>query len=236
MQGAELEVGDLVLVRQTAWKGKHKIQDRWESDEYQVKGKPTPGIHVYKVQCVKGGRTRILHRNQLKKDAFADLKSKVSSDFRSLSDRIDADESSEEKELYTDSLTTHTTATDLTTIGNLSSSLGPITSRVEEPSIVSQTESQFSPSMPYLEETIQSDNTSTEDSVFTSHSNNVDDTHHGSQITSPASPIPRRSTRSTKGKPLERYGQVYTFGTIINNAPECPRYRQTIYIPCYDYC
>ena len=33
-RGAELEVGDLVLVRQTAWKGKHKIQDRWESDEY----------------------------------------------------------------------------------------------------------------------------------------------------------------------------------------------------------
>ena len=30
---AELEVGDLVLVKQTAWKGRHKIQDRWESEE-----------------------------------------------------------------------------------------------------------------------------------------------------------------------------------------------------------
>ena len=42
--------------------------------------------------------------------------------------------------------------------------------------------------MPYLEETTQfdkSDNVSKEDSVFTSQSNNVDDTQHESQITSP---------------------------------------------------
>ena len=27
-RGAELEVGDLVLVKQTAWKGRHKVQDK----------------------------------------------------------------------------------------------------------------------------------------------------------------------------------------------------------------
>ena len=64
-RGAELEIGDLVLVRKTAWKGKHKIQDRWESDEYQVIEQPTSGIPMYKVECVAGGRTRILHRNLL---------------------------------------------------------------------------------------------------------------------------------------------------------------------------
>ena len=32
-RGAELDVGDLVLVKQAAWKGRHKIQDRWESEE-----------------------------------------------------------------------------------------------------------------------------------------------------------------------------------------------------------
>ena len=32
-RGATLSVGDLVLVKQTAWKGRHKIQDRWESGE-----------------------------------------------------------------------------------------------------------------------------------------------------------------------------------------------------------
>ena len=31
---AALGVGDLVLVKQTAWKGRHKIQDRWMSGEY----------------------------------------------------------------------------------------------------------------------------------------------------------------------------------------------------------
>ena len=64
-RGAELEIGDLVLVRKTAWNGKHKIQDRWQSDEYQVIEQSTPGIPVYKVQCVAGGRTRILDRNLL---------------------------------------------------------------------------------------------------------------------------------------------------------------------------
>ena len=64
-KGAELHIGHLVLVRKTAWKGKHKIQDRWESDEYQVIGQPDPGIPVYKVESVAGGRTRILHRNLL---------------------------------------------------------------------------------------------------------------------------------------------------------------------------
>ena len=33
-KGATLSVGDLVLVKQTAWKGRHKIQDRWEDREY----------------------------------------------------------------------------------------------------------------------------------------------------------------------------------------------------------
>ena len=35
-RGAALDVGDLVLVKQTAWKGRHKIQDRWESGEYEL--------------------------------------------------------------------------------------------------------------------------------------------------------------------------------------------------------
>ena len=169
------------------------------------------------------------------RDAFADLKSKDSTDFRQLSDRLD-DESSEEEELYTDSNLPHYSIRFYYNRKCIFP-LGPVASRVEEPSTVSQTESQFSFNMPYLEETTQSGNTSassnasTEDSVFTGHSI---DTQLESQITSPAPPIPRRSTRSTKGKPPEIYGQVYTFGTIINTSPECPKYRQTMYIPFYN--
>ena len=114
-------------------------------------------------------------------------------------------ESSEEEELYIDSLTSHTTASDSTIIGNLSSPLGPTSSRVEEPSTVGQTESQFISNMPYLEETTRSENTSTsnhtstEDGVFVNQSNDTTP----SQTTSPAPPIPRRSTRGTKENPLK---------------------------------
>ena len=45
-KGAALDIGDLVLVKKTAWKGRHKIQDRWESDEHHIIGQPNPGIPV----------------------------------------------------------------------------------------------------------------------------------------------------------------------------------------------
>ena len=64
-KGAELDIRNLVLVRKTACKGKHKMQDRWESDDFQVIGQTNPGIPVYKVESVAGGRTRVLHRNLL---------------------------------------------------------------------------------------------------------------------------------------------------------------------------
>ena len=79
-------------------------------------------------------------------DASADLKSKGSSDFRQLPDMLHSEESSDEEELYTDSLTFHTTASD-STIGNLSSPLGLISSRVEDSNAKSKTESQFSSNM-----------------------------------------------------------------------------------------
>ena len=64
-RGATLSVGDLVLVKQTVWKGRHKIQDRWEDREYQVVDQPTPGIPVYTVKSLGGGQTKVLHRNLL---------------------------------------------------------------------------------------------------------------------------------------------------------------------------
>ena len=64
-RGAKLKVGDLVLVKQTAWKGRHKIQYRWEDKEYQVVDQPTPGVPVYTVRSIAGCRSRILHRSPL---------------------------------------------------------------------------------------------------------------------------------------------------------------------------
>ena len=75
----------------------------------------------------------------------------ASADFRQLSDMLNGEESSEEEELYTDSLTSYTTASD-TTIGNLSSPLGPTSSRVADPTTISKTESQFRSNMSHLED------------------------------------------------------------------------------------
>ena len=65
-RGAALEVGDTVLVCITAFKGCHKIQDRWENREYVVEKWPYPNVPVYVVHPRDGeGHSQTLHRNYL---------------------------------------------------------------------------------------------------------------------------------------------------------------------------
>ena len=61
-----LEVGDTVLVHVTAFKGHHKMQDRWENREYVVEKQPYPNVQVY-VVCPRDGEgcSQTLHRNYL---------------------------------------------------------------------------------------------------------------------------------------------------------------------------
>ena len=61
-----LEVRDMVLVCVTAFKGHHKIQDRWENREYVVEKQPYPNVPVY-VVCPRDGEGHswTLHRNYL---------------------------------------------------------------------------------------------------------------------------------------------------------------------------
>ena len=58
--------GDMVLVCVTAFKGHHKIQDRWENKEYVVEKQPYPNVPVY-VVCPRDGEGHswTLHRNYL---------------------------------------------------------------------------------------------------------------------------------------------------------------------------
>ena len=294
-RGAALDIGDLVLVKKTAWRGKHKIQERWESDEYQVIEQPTPGIPVYKVKCIAGGRTRVLHCNLLlplqdrlrqsegqvgidtpdpeeeeeegsglpgvpqtpqaqtgkgpppsqtkptqpseasKQDA-SDISPRKTSSSKLVPESLFTLDSSDD-EVYTDSLTSHTTASDSTT-NNLTSFLEPSLF----PKATSKTESQFSSSMPYLEgntpttptipsidsakpsSTTASDRP--DDSVFASDPNS--ETQYEASSPEPPMPIPRRSTRSTKGKPPERYGNIYAFDTIVDMGSH--------YMCLCDYC
>ena len=144
---------------------------------------------------------------------------------------------SSDDEVYTDSLTSHTTASDSTT-NNLTSLLEPSLL----PTAISKTESQFSSSMPYLEGNtsttpstplIDSTKPSTttvnnrpDDSVFASDPSS--ETQHEASSPELPMPIPRRSTRSTKGKPPERYGNIYAFDTIVDMGSH-------FICPC-DYC
>ena len=61
-----LEVGDMVLVCVTPFKGHHKMQDRWENREYVVEKWPYPNLPVY-VVCPRDGEgcSWTLHRNYL---------------------------------------------------------------------------------------------------------------------------------------------------------------------------
>ena len=58
-------MNDLVLVKIVAHKARHKIQDKWESEEYIVIEQPIPGTPVYRVRPVTGTKVITLHRNLL---------------------------------------------------------------------------------------------------------------------------------------------------------------------------
>ena len=65
VKGPQLHENDLVLVKIAAHKGRHKLQDRWEPEEYVVIEQPIAGTPVYKVKPVNGDNVRTLHRNLL---------------------------------------------------------------------------------------------------------------------------------------------------------------------------
>ena len=65
VKGPQLHEHDLVLVNIVAHRGRHKLQDRWEPEEYVVIEQPIAGTPVYKVKPVNGDNVRTLHRNLL---------------------------------------------------------------------------------------------------------------------------------------------------------------------------
>lgn len=63
-KAAQIEVGDKVLVRVLAHKGKHKIADKFEEHIYTVLEQANPDIPVFKVES-ETGMIKTLHRNHL---------------------------------------------------------------------------------------------------------------------------------------------------------------------------
>ena len=52
IKGTQLQVDDLVLVKRVAWNGRHKIQNKWEPEEYIVLSQPNRNVPVYKVNLL----------------------------------------------------------------------------------------------------------------------------------------------------------------------------------------
>ena len=63
---SKLDVGDIVMVRQKGFTGKHKVVDRWEKDYYEVIFQKPKGIPVFVIRSLgKDKRERTLHKNIL---------------------------------------------------------------------------------------------------------------------------------------------------------------------------
>ena len=138
------------------------------------------------------------------KDASADLSEQIPHSLLaspSSPEHMSGDEDSSEDEVYTDSFTSHTTASGSTTADPLTSNASALEDNSPvQPLNVSPTESQFTPDMPYLEGSTQSDQTT--NSVFIQQPSSLDSSSSQNSITtSPLPPAPRGSARSTKGVP-----------------------------------
>ena len=83
---------DLVLVKIVAHKGRHKLQDKWVSEEYVVVEQPIAGTPVYRFQPVTGGNIRTLPRNLL-----LPLGVKLEPDYDSDDSILDEDDSSSDE-------------------------------------------------------------------------------------------------------------------------------------------
>ena len=83
---------DIVLVKIVSHKGRHKLQDKWEPEEYVVVEQPIAGTPVYRVQPVTGGNIRTLHRNLL-----LPLGVKLQPDYNSDDSILEEDDSSSDE-------------------------------------------------------------------------------------------------------------------------------------------
>ena len=92
IRGPQLQEKDLVLVKIVAHKGRHKLHDKWEPEEYVVVEQPIAGTPVYRVQPVTGGNIRTLHRNLL-----LPLGVKLETDYDSDDSILDEDDSSSDE-------------------------------------------------------------------------------------------------------------------------------------------
>ena len=81
-------VGNKVLLKCTAFKGKHKIRDKWENTIYEVVEQPLGKIPVFKIKSMEGDdKMKVVHGNLLL-PLFSDPSDQTSkSDIKSVVDQ-----------------------------------------------------------------------------------------------------------------------------------------------------
>ena len=244
-RGATLNIGDLVLVKQTAWKGRHKIQDCWEDEEYHVVDQPTPGIPVYVVKSLAGGRPRVLHRNLL-----LPLQGRLRKEGATKDDSDSEGEASDTPQATCGRprRATPNKKKDILSLARLPSpehmtgdedSSGDeecviLSTPVDNPtSTIEEVQSAMSEPVTILSSDIPSilDQATTEQEPSVPNAEQESESESDSDSSGPI--IPRRSARSTKGIPPVHYGQVQIKSTIISDMDKPTRYRQVLYVPCY---
>ena len=225
---------------------------------------PTPGVPVYVVKCIAGGRPRVLHRNlllplqgRIREEGVT--REESSPDSESEGEAAEAPRATCGRPRKASHVTStrrrgapihlsgdrHPTLTSLPSLEHMSG---------DEDS--SEDEEHTTPAIPVgsppsTTEAVEDDRQSATPELVTDMSsdvqplpdqtiNDVDsiqeqepESESESDTDSPVPTASRRSARNTKGITPVHYGQVQIKSTIISKLQKPTRYRQVLYVPCY---
>ena len=205
---------------------------------------PTPGVPVYVVKSIAGGRPRLLHRNLLL-PLQGRLRQEGATREDSNPDSDSEGEASETpkatcgrprranpiKKRDVPSLTRLPSPEHRTGDGDSSEDEECVilSTPVDNPaSAVEEVQATMTKPDTGLSSDIQ---TLPDQSTTEQEPEQVSESESDSDSSVPI--IPRRSARSTKGIPPVCYGQVQIKSTIISDLNKPTRYRQVLYVPCY---
>ena len=226
-------------------------------------GQPTPGVPVYVVKSIAGGRPRVLHRHLL-----LPLQGRIRSEGVTREDSSPDSESEGEAPEAPRAThgrprkASHVTPTRRGAPIHMSGDRHPTLASLPSPESMtgdedsSEDEGYITPSnqvdsLPSTTETVEDDRQSATPELVTdmfsdvqplpdqtiNEMDNIQEQEQGSESESDTDrsvpTAPRRSARSTKGIPPVCYGQVQIKSTIISELQKPTRYRQVLYVPCY---